>query len=138
MGLLIFLAILGLSATLTLRAGAALQQREKEEELLFIGSQFQSAFRSYKEATPPGYSSYPKSLDDLLKDPRRKALRRHLRKVYADPMTGKEWGVEEAPEGGIAGVFSKSDAHAIKKSGFPSFLSNLEGKQKYSEWVFGD
>ena len=61
---------------------------------------------SYANATPNGQVRVPRSLQDLLKDPRYPNPHRHLRKRYADPITGKdEWGTVPSLDGtGIIGV----------------------------------
>lgn len=79
---------------------------------------------------------YPASLDDLLQDRRAPGIRRHLRKVFVDPMTGKaEWGLVLVG-GRIVGVHSLSDAVPIKQDGFDPDQAQLRAKQKYSEWLF--
>ncbi|RPI45026.1 MAG: hypothetical protein EHM59_11255, partial [Betaproteobacteria bacterium] len=88
-GLMLFIALIALASVAALSAGASLQRRLAEEELLFIGAQFASAFRSYYEATPVGQRTYPARLDELLRDPRYPGVRRHLRKIYVDPITGR-------------------------------------------------
>lgn len=136
-GLLIFIAILGLVATATVAAGSVMQRRMAEDELLFIGSQFQAAFKTYYETSPPGQRPYPSSLSDLIRDPRYAGIRRHLRKIYADPLTGREeWGTIEAPGGGVMGVYSLSAETPIRVSGFEPEFAAFDGKKKYSEWVF--
>ena len=45
-------------------------QRDKEQELLFIGNQFRRAITSYYERTPGSVKRYPMKLEDLLQDPR--------------------------------------------------------------------
>jgi type II secretory pathway pseudopilin PulG len=135
-GLLIFLAILALTVTMSIGTGTALQRGEREDELLFIGTQLQAAFRSYYAATPQGKPFYPATLDDLVRDTRGSKMLRHLRKVYVDPLTGKDWGLQMAPEGGIIAVFSTAEGTPTKTGGFPSELSYLEGTKKYSDWVF--
>ncbi|MBS4095241.1 MAG: type II secretion system protein [Sulfuricella sp.] len=136
-GLLIFVAILGISSASTITIGSSMQRRSQEEELLYIGRQFSLAFKSYYEtsaATPP----YPSTLQELVRDPRVPSIRRHLRKIFADPLTGSEdWGIILTPEGRISGVYSKSNAAPIKKAQFDPDQLALEGKNKYSEWVFG-
>src|SRR4028118_2405772 len=72
--------------------GTLLQRAAAEEELLEIGAQFQQALRSYAAATPPGQKPQPASLQDLLKDPRFPNPRRHLRKIFVDPLTGQAGG----------------------------------------------
>src|SRR5688572_13941479 len=137
-GLLIFLAILGLASAATLSLGSLVQQRESEAELLFIGGQYAAAFRSFFEATPAGQRQYPAKLEDLLRDPRYAGIRRHLRKIYVDPITGtEEWGVVAAPGGGIMGIHSLSGRGPIKVAGFDPAFAPLADKKKYSEWIFG-
>ena len=137
-GLLIFLAILGLASAMTLSVGSFMQQRANEDELIFIGGQYANAFRSYFDSTPAGLHPFPAKLDELLRDPRYPGVRRHLRQIYVDPMTGKEqWGTVAAPGGGIMGLHSLSQQAPIKVSGFDPGFAPLSDKKKYSEWVFG-
>ncbi len=74
-------------------------QREKEQELLFIGDEFRKAIMSYYNNQLTGVRQYPESLEDLLEDKRGPVPIRHLRRIYIDPMTmDDEWGlVEEEP-----------------------------------------
>jgi hypothetical protein len=114
------------------------QTREREEELLFIGHQFAKAIELYYLNTPGPVKRYPRELGDLVKDARQQGIKRYLRKVYRDPMTGKaEWGVVNAPDGGIAGVYSLSTAEPLKKANFNYVDRTLNDKARYSEWVFG-
>ena len=134
--LILILLIAGVSAA-TLSTGAAMQRREAEEELLFIGEQFQRALKSYAEATPMGQLRYPREISELLRDPRYPSPRRHLRKLFVDPLTGSaQWGTVSAPEGGILGVYSLSTETPIRMMGFPDNLAHLESKTRYSDWVF--
>lgn len=76
-------------------------QREKEQELLFIGDQFRKAIMSYYNNPLTGVRQYPEKLEDLLEDKRGPVPIRHLRKIYIDPMTrDDEWGlvIEEPPQ----------------------------------------
>lgn len=83
-------------------------------------------------------SRLPKELIDLTKDPRQAVLRRHLRHVPIDPITGKaEWGVLRTPDGFVAAVHSLSDARPIKVANFEADFAAFEGSEKYSEWKFG-
>ncbi|TXI17477.1 MAG: hypothetical protein E6Q62_08945 [Nitrosomonas sp.] len=66
-------------------------QRQKEAELLFIGEEFRKAIMSYYNS---GNKQFPDSLEDLLRDERLPNVKRHLRKIYVDPMTNTtEWGL---------------------------------------------
>jgi type II secretory pathway pseudopilin PulG len=107
--------------------------RDKEAELLFAGDQYRRAIQRYVLS---GMGQYPPSLDDLIKDPRRPATERHLRRLYLDPMTGKDWGVVKAPSGGVLGVYSLSEERPFKTAGFKPRDRAFEGAQKYSDWKF--
>lgn len=74
-------------------------QREKEAELLYVGEQFRKAIMSYYNT---GTKQFPETLEELLEDKRTPAIKRHLRKIYIDPITNTaEWGtIEEPPPGG--------------------------------------
>lgn len=138
LGLLILVAIIAIASVATLHLGATVQRRVAEEELLEIGAEFRTALISYANATPVGQRRAPQTLQDLLKDPRYPSIRRHLRKLYADPLTGKEeWGILEAIDGsGIVGVHSLSDAQPIKIDNFEAPFREFAGKTSYREWKF--
>ena len=130
LGMLILVAIMGfgLAGFAELYSHAA--QREKERELLFIGSQFRNAIESYYNKSP-GAKVYPQKLDDLVEDKRFPMPQHHLRRVYRDPMTGKaEWGmrsVQDEPDStswgrqNVYDVYSLSDGTALDKT-------------KYKDW----
>ena len=62
---------------------------------------------------------------------------RHLRRLYPDPITGKEeWGFVKSADGGFAGVYSLSEAAPLKSAGFAVRDAAFEGKTKYSDWQF--
>ena len=134
--LLVLLALYGLASAVAVSTASLLQQRANEEELLFVGRQFAAAFRSYYESSPAGNRQFPAKLDDLLRDPRFPGVKRHLRRIYADPMTGAPWGLVAAPGGGIMGVHSVSQRAPLKVASFDADLAGLAHRRKYSEWVF--
>lgn len=137
LGLLFFIAIMGITLALAASLWSFSQQREKERELMFVGEQFRRAIGLYYEHTPGTIKKYPQDLKDLLQDNRYVNTQRYLRRLYVDPITGgREWGVEPAPEGGIMGVFSRSDGVTIKTGNFGYEDGLLEGQKKYSEWKF--
>jgi hypothetical protein len=52
-------------------------------------------------------------------------------------MTGKaDWGLVEAPEGGIMGVYSLSEAPPIKTGGFSKRDESFTDAARYAEWKF--
>lgn len=113
-------------------------RREKEAELLFIGDQFVQAIASFRERTPGGQvQRFPRDLQELLEDKRWPTVRRHLRQVYVDPMTGqREWGVVAAPGGGVQGVYSLSQERPLKRGGFQAGLEELGLANSYQDWRF--
>jgi type II secretory pathway pseudopilin PulG len=109
--------------------------REREAELLHVGNEYRKAIERYYLLGPQ--RQYPKSLADLLKDPRQPGTVRYLRKLYPDPITGKEeWGLVKSADGGFAGVYSLSEASPLKSAGFALRDAAFEGKSKYSDWQF--
>jgi type II secretory pathway pseudopilin PulG len=111
-------------------------KREKEAELLFVGHQYRRAISLYHDSTPGPVKRYPRTLEDLIKDPRHPSTQRHLRRLYPDPLGGKEWGLVKAPDGGILGVHSLSEDKPLKAAGFKVRDAGFEGVQKYAEWKF--
>lgn len=122
----------GLAAYGTIHSHAA--QREKEAELLFRGAQYRQAIESYYRKA----QTYPRSLDELLADQRYPTPVRHLRRAYADPITGEAaWGLMEAPEGGgIMGVYSTSEAAPIKRGNFARADEHFADAKTYRDWQF--
>ena len=136
-GALVLIAVLGAGMAAYGELASHAAQREKEQELLFVGNQFRQAIASYYERSPGGAKRYPRKLEDLLEDQRFPMVQRHLRRLYADPMTGAaQWGLVESPEGGIMGVHSLSQAAPLKTAGFAVRDSLLEGAGRYSQWHF--
>jgi type II secretory pathway pseudopilin PulG len=136
-GLLIFVVLMGIALAGTGVVWQTEMRREKERELLFVGDQFRRAIGLYYERTPGGVKKFPRSFDDLMLDKRYPNMQRYLRKVYADPVTGKsEWGLVNGPEGGIMGVYSLSQDEPLKHANFLPMHENLAGKTRYNEWVF--
>lgn len=138
LGLIILVAILGLVGAAGLKMGSLLQRQAAEQALLDIGAQFSDALYSYAAATPPGQPQQPPDLAALLRDPRFPQVRRHLRKLFADPITGRaEWGLLYQPGGkGIIGVHSLSQAAPLKIGNFDARYAGFEGKAHFSEWRF--
>jgi type II secretory pathway pseudopilin PulG len=136
-GVLVLVALMGIALAAAGQVWHTLQQREKEQELLFIGNQFRLALSRYAGHTPGQARRAPLHLEELLRDPRHPGVQRYLRKIYLDPMTGSaEWGLITGPDGEIYGVHSLSGAEPLKKSNFRLADRHFEGKMKYSDWVF--
>ena len=126
-------AIMGATLALTGTVWHTELRREKEAELLYVGGEFRRAIKLYFQAG----GQYPKKLEDLLKDPRQPATVRYLRKIYLDPITGKnDWGVVLGPNNGIIAVYSLSKDLPLKTTGFALADKDFESKTQYSEWQF--
>ena len=138
LALLILLAIISVTAAAEAELGAVYQRRMAERELLAVGNEYQRALLSYSNATPLGQPTQPRTLDDLVRDPRYPNVVRHLRKLYADPITGKnDWVLVMAPDGQtIVGLHSASTGHPIQIARFPAQFQGFEDKKSYTEWVF--
>lgn len=134
---LLLVAFMGLGLTVAVEVDATVARRSQEQELLSAGHQFRNAIaRYYESQSAGGQREYPATLDDLLRDNRAPGIRRHLRKVFVDPMTGKaEWGLMRVG-GRIVGVYSLSGAPPIKQDHFEAQDMVFRGKGKYSDWVF--
>lgn len=120
LSLIILVAIIGLVSAASIKLGAVLQRSAAERELLAIGAEYADALESYAKATPPGQSPLPPSFKELLRDPRFPGVRRHLRRIYVDPMTGSsEWGIVYANNAqGQQGLAATSPAQA-EQPGMP-------------------
>ncbi len=139
LGLLAIVAIMGVSLLAVGEVWSFSQKREKEQELLFVGSQFRQAFKLYYVHTPATskLQTYPMNLEDLLKDPRYPSTQRYLRKIYLDPISNSpDWGLLKNPNGSIYGVYSLSIDKPAKQSNFRTVYDDFKGKTKYSDWVF--
>jgi type II secretory pathway pseudopilin PulG len=111
-------------------------QRAKEEELMRKGDAIRRAIVAYVAADKSG--TYPKSFDDLLRDPRVSFVRRYLREAYPDPMTNGDWQTERGPGGELYGVYSASAAEPLKKDGFPDEYASFALKPTYQDWKFAN
>lgn len=137
LGLLFAVVVMGLTLTLASEVWSTNRQREREQELLFIGHEFREAIGRYYELTPSAAKTFPPALDDLIQDPRFPDIQRHLRRVYVDPMTGsEEWGLVLSEKGGIQGVYSLSNAMPIRTGNFDEMDRDFTGKLTYSDWKF--
>jgi type II secretory pathway pseudopilin PulG len=112
-------------------------RREKEKELMFVGEQFRQAIGSYYESSPGMPKRYPDSLEKMLSDNRFPTIKRHLRKIFADPMTGtSEWGLVKRPGTGITGIYSLSTQTPLKRANFPERYASFGEAKDYRDWKF--
>jgi type II secretory pathway pseudopilin PulG len=137
LALLLMLMLGAIAAMAAAEGWATTRQREREQELLFVGSQYQQAIRHYYLASPRGRPRVlPAKLEDLLDDDRFPQPVQHLRRLYPDPITGSpEWGLVMRGDR-IAGVYSLSQAQPLKQAGFDPADAAFEAKASYRDWVF--
>ncbi len=137
LGLLAIVAVMGVVFGSAAHVWHVAMKREKEQELLFVGSQFRDAIKRYYENSPALTRRYPSTLEELLSDPRYPTTQRSLRKIYADPVSGNtNWGLVKGPSGEILGVYSLSGDEPIKKANFSSADKGFEGQMRYADWKF--
>lgn len=136
LALLIAVALLsGLLATAATYISHA-QRREREKQLLWVGEQFRRALLDYARAGP-GQADFPERLEELLEDRRGPTVRRFLRRLYHDPLTGgTDWGLHRDGRGRIVGVHSRSPLAPIKQGRFPPRYAGFAQARSYAEWTF--
>jgi len=135
--LLVAIVVIAILVEASTTMSSVTMRREREAELLFRGQLYRNAIKSYFDAGT-GTKSYPRSLTDLLVDPRY-PKRHHIRELYGDPMSRDEqraWILIRAPDGGIAGVASSSQEEPMRKENFPRGMEYFSTAKSYSDWKF--
>ena len=138
LGLLFFVAGLGVGMAALGTLWHAAAQREKERELLFVGDQYARAIESFWSIPLPVGTPrrLPKNVAELLTDPRFPHTVRHLRRAWPDPMTGGDWVLLRGADGGITGVASAAEDTPFKQANFPLRYASFESAQRYRGWEF--
>lgn len=131
---LILLVVIALGAQVASIPTQSALTRNAEEELIFRGQAYAAAIKSYRTAVD-GDPSLPQRLDDLVDD-RRLNGRRHIRRLYPDPLTGEAWSLLRDEAGGIRGVASRATGAPRKKAFFPKGLSSFAAASSYANWRF--
>lgn len=136
LGILVLMLLAGMGLATYTQSWAAARQRDKEEELLFIGRQFQQALESYYLSSPGPAKHLPVKLDELVKDSRFPQPVRHLRKLYTDPFEpDTPWGViRRGPQ--IIGVYSQANGEPFRRADFDRGLESFTGATSYAQWQF--
>lgn len=137
LALLIVLALGGITLMAAVDVWTLQRQREREQQLLFVGDAYRQAIRRYYFGAPAGSPrTLPTNLESLLEDDRYPVPVRHLRRLYPDPITGKAgWGEVRVGDR-IAGVYSLSETRPVKQAGFAPVDDSFTGSSRYREWVF--
>jgi type II secretory pathway pseudopilin PulG len=128
LGLLLLIAVSGAGLAALGSQWSHQLQRERERELRFRGGEIQAAVARYRQVSGPGLPrAWPQTLEDLLDDRRSGEPRHHLRRLYADPFTGRaDWRLLSAPPPrpgapalGFAGVRSRAPVQRLDEVSGP-------------------
>jgi type II secretory pathway pseudopilin PulG len=131
---LVTVVVLGITASAAQQLISRQVRAERERELLFRGMAYVAAIASYYEAGMT-VKTMPRNLEDLERDPRH-VLKRHIRRLYPDPIGGGEWTLLRDGAGGIRGVASTSTSQPLRRARFPLGLEAFETAETYADWRF--
>lgn len=132
LGLLVIITIAGIGMAAVGMVWSKASQREREQDLIYIGHAYQRAIGSYFQV----HKQFPRKLADLLQDETKGNVKRHLRRLYPDPITrGEPWGLMKK-QGQIIGVYSTSEKKPIKQAGFKYGLDGFANAKTYQDWKF--
>lgn len=136
LGALLVIMLAGLATLTYTQSWYAAKQRDLEDELLFIGQQYQAALESYYRSSPGPVKHLPVTLEELVRDARFPQPVRHLRRLYADPLEPQTpWAiVRRGPQ--IVGVYSQAGGEPIKRADFDLGLEAFTGARSYAAWQF--
>ncbi|MFD2452204.1 pilus assembly FimT family protein [Ideonella paludis] len=130
-------AVLGVGLAAIGQAWSDQQRREREADILRIGSLYAEAIARYHRMAPGSVKTYPATLQDLLHDPRFPGTVRHLRRLYPDPTNPKRpWLPIPAPEGGVQGVYITSAQAPVRQAPLVLGAVTLPPARHYHEWRF--
>jgi type II secretory pathway pseudopilin PulG len=134
---LVMLAVASAAGAVVAQRWSDQSSREKERQLLLIGDAYSRALAAYRASSPGSDKRYPASLEQLVLDTRFVGVRRHLRTLYADPLTGQaDWIVVRDPRGDIMGVHSRSPLKPWSRSPQRLEQTDLPAAERYADWIF--
>ena len=132
---LFMIVVLGLTLGIAGSTWQSVVQRARESELYWRGDQYRKAIGSYYDVKHGrGAGVFPRALEDLIKDPRFADGRKHIRRLYNDPMTRGDWVLIKDQSGRITGVRSSSELEPFRQDGFPEEYEAFAGSSSYSAW----
>ncbi|ENW93018.1 hypothetical protein [Acinetobacter dispersus] len=133
--MLFFVFLLSLGLGKSLEVFSLMEQRQKEQELLYVGKIYQEAIKQYY-LSGQEENKYPAHLEDLLKDSRYIVTRRYIRQLYSDPLTNQDFLPIFSAEGGICGVKSRSIKKPVKTFFKEDELQIFTDAKSYQQWEF--
>lgn len=131
---LLVLVVIAMGAQVATIPTQSALTRNAEAELIFRGQAYAAAIERYRTAVE-GDDSLPQRLEDLINDQRLDG-RRHIRRLYDDPLTGGAWNILRNEGGGIRGVASRASGTPRKKAFFPKGLDGFATAASYKSWRF--
>ncbi|MDP9125109.1 MAG: type II secretion system protein [Pseudomonadota bacterium] len=138
--LLAAIAVLAIGMSLVGPMWAEQVQRQREAELLRVGTAYAQAIEHYYRMQPSGMQQLPRSVDDLLLDPRFTQPVRHLRQAYTDPLLpGQPMQLVRGLAGDLRGVTSSSDAKPLMRAPWTDGRHALPAatpETRYRDWQF--
>jgi type II secretory pathway pseudopilin PulG len=135
--LLVAVAILGLGLAKLGPLWDESARRDREQELLRVGELYAQALADARKDSPGGEGAYPARLEDLLLDTRFVGTRRHLRRLYPDPLQpGRPWGLVRDARGAIIGVYSQDLRQPMALVALERGPVSLPAANRYSDWIF--
>ena len=131
-------AILSLGLAVAGPQWSEAQRRDREDELLRVGQLYAQAIAAYYESSPGSQKQYPQSLDNLLWDARFVGMRRHLRRLYTDPMNpGQPLLLLKGTDGTVRGVYSASDREPLRRTSLRfERMAEIPPATQYRQWAF--
>lgn len=136
LGVMFLIVLMGIGLAGAGQFWSLTSQREKEQRLLWVGSQYVRALKAYN-ARSPGRKTWPVTLEELLEDKRFPTPVRHLRRLYPDPLAPElEWQLIRNSEGRIVGLHSQVPGVPLKQANFPLAWEDFAGMQSYADWRF--
>lgn len=97
-----------LAAAIELESRRAMGQRKAEYE--WVIEQYRAAVASYRQAHPSSGVATLHSLEQLIQDDRTWPIRRHLRTIYPNPLTGRtDWVIRTDAAGEPIDVEPQAD-----------------------------
>jgi len=114
------------------------QRRDREDELLRVGQLYAQAIAAYYEASPGSLKQYPPSLASLLQDGRFIGTRRHLRRLYTDPVSpGRPMQLIQGSDGTLRGVYSASELEPLRHAPLRfDRMAEIPPAAQYKQWAF--
>lgn len=138
--LLAALAVLAIGMAVVGPMWAQQAQREREAELIRVGTAYVNAIEHYHRMPAGGARQLPRTVDDLLLDSRFPTPVRHLRAAYTDPMQpGQTLELLRGPTGEIRGVASSSLETPIRQTAWSDGHHSLPvttPTTRYRDWQF--